>query len=311
MAEEEQQHKEQPIIIKKKGGHGDHPHHGGAWKVAYADFVTAMMAFFIVMWILASSEETKKAVSAYFEDPGAFSFITGKSTSPVNLNINIQKKGPGKGKGKGKGEGKGGGGFFDFTEEMADSVASKLIQRAMNDSALAAEKVKSLGDKFEKYWDKLKTQKPDLQHLLNSITIEFSDEGLRIELIESEENMFFQIGSAKLKKNAIDLLKNLAYEIGKLPNHVEIEGHTDSRGYGKGSSFTNWDLSTQRANAARKVMMDGDLLWPGQVTKVTGFADRKLRNKDNPFDVTNRRVSILVKQINSEKFLEIAGENEK
>ncbi len=310
MADEEQQHKEQPIIIKKTGGHGEHPHHGGAWKVAYADFVTAMMAFFIVMWILASSEETKEAVSAYFEDPGAFSFITGKSASAVDLNIKIQKKGEGKGKGKGEGEGKGKGGFFEFSEEMVDSVASKLLQKAINDSSLAADKVKSLGDKFEKYWDKLKNEKPELLQLLNSITIEFSEEGLRVELIESEENMFFRIGSSQLTDEAVGLLQNLAYEIGKLPNTVEIEGHTDSRGYSKGSGYTNWDLSTERANAARKVMMEQDLLWPGQVTKVTGFAYRKLRNKDNPFDVTNRRVSVLVKQIDSEKFLEIARKDE-
>jgi chemotaxis protein MotB len=294
--QEQSQKKEEPIIIKKKKVHGGHGGHGGAWKVAYADFVTAMMAFFIVMWILASSEKTKQAVTAYFNDPGAFSFINGKPTIPIDLQL----------KPAGKGEGKGTN-IISFNEEMADSIVSKLRKKAIEDSVKALENVKKVQEEIKKDFKDAENLKPDLKEVLTHLKLEMTQEGLRIELIEEKESVFFEIGSANLKNQAKEVLKILAQEIAKLPNNVEIEGHTDSRPYSSKNGYSNWDLSSERANSARRIL-DNNGLWNGQISKVTGFADRKLRNSGNPFDVTNRRVSILIRNMNAKDFMKIEQE---
>jgi chemotaxis protein MotB len=302
MAEDNQgQRKEEPIIIKKKKGHCGHGHHGGAWKVAYADFVTAMMAFFIVMWILAASAETKDAVSSYFNDPGAFDFISG-APLVVDLNLKPQNKGPGGGD-EGSEENDGTEPFkISFDDEMTDSIVSRLYQKAAQDSAVAADIVKEISEEITKELGVMIQQKPDLQELLESLKIEMSEEGLRIELIERTESLFFEVGSSNLLPEAKEILAKLAAEIGKLPNNVEIEGHTDSRGYSDGAAFTNWELSSARANSARRVLEQSGL-WEGQVPKVTGYADRKLRNPENPFDVSNRRVSIVIRHLKAKDFV--------
>ena len=316
MADEESghSHKEQPIIIKKikKGGHG---HHGGAWKVAYADFVTAMMAFFIVMWILAASNEsTKKAISEYFNDPGAFNIISGEKI-PIQKSdeINLIIKGA-KGKGKDKGEGRApadtkeqigwGVGFAGSPDDidkykdkakiiLVDSNDMKKLEKAKIDSIRYRKNVEKASEEIRKGLRETLANNPNVKEILSSIRIEMTTEGLRIELIETKDDMFFQVGSAKISPEAERILKKIAEQISPLPNEVEIEGHTDSRQYGKNAAYTNWELSSDRANAARRVLKN--YLWEGQITKVTGFADMKLRNQGNPFDISNRRVSILVK----------------
>lgn len=301
MAEEEQQtRKEQPIIIKKKKGHGGHGHHGGAWKVAYADFVTAMMAFFIVMWILGQSDATKKSVESYFQDPGAFNFITGKKAIPVDLNLAPEggnKDAEGSGDSKEKHQF-----VFGFSPEMKDSIVSKLNQQATQDSAKAAERVKGVAEELKKYIKQEMSNKPELKDILSSIKIEMTKEGLRVELIESQDALFFEIGSSVLSKKAKNVLIQLSKEIGKLPNNVELEGHTDSRAYGSKSGYSNWELSADRANSARR-LMENSGLWEEQIDRVTGYADKKLRNPENPFDLSNRRISILIKQMSSKTFL--------
>lgn len=303
--EQESGHKEQPIIIKKvkKGGHGGH--HGGAWKVAYADFVTAMMAFFIVMWILASSEEVKQSVTAYFQDPGAFSFITGKRTVPIDLGMVPELK-----KGDGDGKGKENTAFvIQFEKKTMDTIQAEALFKALNDSVSAAKRVEVVGDKLKKQIETELSKKPELEDIISSIKIEMTKEGLRIELIESTESLFFEVGSSVLRKEAVDILRKLALEIGKLPNNVEIEGHTDSRSFKSKAIYSNWELSSDRANSARRLLETAGL-WNGQIVKVTGFSDRKLRNAENPFDITNRRVSILIKQLSTDQFMSIAGDKE-
>ncbi len=298
MAAEQKQHKEEPIIIKKKKGHDGHGAHGGAWKVAYADFVTAMMAFFIVMWILGQSEKIKESVSAYFKDPGAFNFITGKRAIPVDLKLQPMDKGEGK-----NDSGKKSNFVFWFDNNAKDSLGEKIKQKAVEDSINAAKRVENMKNNFEKFINEQESIKPELKDILSSIKIEMTKEGLRIELIESSESMFFEVGSAVLKPKAKELLIKLAQEIGKLPNQVDIEGHTDSRKYSGKAVYSNWELSSDRANSARRVL-ESDGLWEGQIDKVTGFADRKLRNTANPFDITNRRVSILVRQLTAKDFIQ-------
>jgi chemotaxis protein MotB len=309
MAEEQRQggdHKEQPIIVKKVkkvvgGGHG------GAWKVAYADFVTAMMAFFIVMWILASSAEVKEQVTAYFEDPGAFSFLTGKRTIPIDLGLKpVPSKGEGDGESGEKSSSNGQGGFMQFEvkldKDSRDSLIDQMKEQAAKDSLAAQKRVESLGKELGDALKELMAKQPELKEILSSIIIEMTKEGLKIELIESSESLFFDIGSANVRKEARDILQKLAVEIGKLPNHVVIEGHTDSRNYAANAKYTNWELSADRANAARRILETAGL-WEGQVMSVTGYADKQLRNIQNPFDISNRRISIIIKQIRADQFL--------
>lgn len=306
---DEQKHKEQPIIVKKikKGGGG---HHGGAWKVAYADFVTAMMAFFIVMWILASSNEVKEAVQEYANDPLSYSVFTGKKRGevPVEIDIGLQpdrrRKKDDDGVNKGENSL-----FFDFNDEDSkQNEDDSRYKQAKEDSTSAAQRVGEVGTDIENLIEDMVSNRPEMREILSSIKIEMTKEGLRIELIETSESMFFKIGSAELTNEAIDVLKQLGSEIGKLPNKVIIEGHTDARGYSTNSDYTNWNLSADRANSARKVL-DNYGLWEGQVERIIGFADRKLRNPNNPFDVVNRRVSILIKHLKVNQFMPNFGEN--
>ncbi|MFN5308902.1 MAG: flagellar motor protein MotB [Candidatus Kapaibacterium sp.] len=271
---------EQPIIKKKKKA-AHHGHHGGAWKVAYADFVTAMMAFFLVMWILGLSDATKKGVAQFFTEPGAFSFLQGKA-----LPVAIDNVKPTAGQGKEDGKKSGGKDAYKLTDSMRKAIVVEKIQ----DSA----RIKSLEKSVKDQIQELAKKDQNLSKLISSLNVQITQEGLRIELVENEESVFFEVGSARLNKQAITLLQQLGAEVGKIPNFVEIEGHTDTRGYGKNTGYGNWELSADRANSARRVM-ESNGLWEGQVIGVKGYADRKLRTPENPFDISNRRVTILVR----------------
>jgi chemotaxis protein MotB len=235
--------KPQPIIVKKKVSHGGH--HGGAWKVAYADFVTAMMALFIVLWLMNSSEKIQKAVGGYFKDPTGTANKIGSDMQGAAENFVITK---------------------DNMEELKEQL-QKTIREI-----------------------------PNLDLLKNHIDMTVTNEGLRIELTESATGTFFDSGSAKISKDGQELLDVLAEELGKLPNKLAFEGHTDSKPYAEGSNYGNWELSTDRANAARPLMgqkgIRGD-----QVTQVRGFADQRLRKKNAPLDPSNRRISLIVQYL--------------
>jgi chemotaxis protein MotB len=233
---------QQIIIIKrKKGGHGGH--HGGAWKVAYADFVTAMMALFIVLWLLSSSEQVQKAVGGYFTDP--------------------------KGHGKEMGNGLRGAGSESLPIHRDDMKKLKeKLDQAVKDTG-------------------------SLEKIRDHIVITVTGEGLRVELIEDENGMFFQSGSPAPTPYGKELLNTLATEIGKLPNKVTMEGHTDSKPFNGRDDYSNWELSTDRANAARRWMQSHGMK-DDQVTQVRGFADQSLRNAANPDDPSNRRVTLII-----------------
>jgi chemotaxis protein MotB len=233
-----------PIIIKKKkGGHGGH--HGGAWKVAYADFVTAMMALFIVLWLLNSSKQIQEAVGGYFKDP------TGTSKK-VGSNM------------VGSGE------AFQLAKEDMPKLKEQL-QKAIKQV-----------DKFDK--------------LKNQIEMTVTTEGLRIELLESEAGTFFDSGNATPSANGKDLLKTLAEQLGELPNKISIEGHTDSKPFAGKGNYSNWELSADRANAARRIMQESGIRFD-QVSQVRGYADQRLRKPDAPEDASNRRISLIVQYL--------------
>jgi len=253
--------------VNKRGGHGGH--HGGAWKVAYADFVTAMMALFIVLWIVANNVTVRASVADYFRDPGAMN----KTSSGVMNGVNSMKP------------------FSDSPPTQPPVPPPHPPQptgTASPPQQAEVEKLRQEGDRLMQMIAAI----PDLIKFKDQIEIKITKDGLRIELIEQAEGLFFDIGSARLKPDAMQLLRLIASRIGTFPNDVVIEGHTDSRPYTR-SGYNNWDLSTDRANSARRVIEEGGIR-ERQITSVNGYADRRLKNPDKPLDYANRRVTILV-----------------
>jgi chemotaxis protein MotB len=230
----------QPIIIKRKGGHAGH--HGGAWKVAYADFVTAMMALFIVLWLMNTSKPVQEAISGYFKDPSGTGKLMGTTQPPAKT----------------------------VTKENLEKVKAELekaIQQMTN-------------------FDKLKSQ----------IELTVTTEGLRIELLESQKGTFFESGDTDPNGVGRELLMTIAEELGKIPNKISIEGHTDSEPFSGRANYTNWELSTDRANASRRLMQQHGLR-SDQVAQVRGFADQQPREKMDASDPSNRRITLIVKYL--------------
>jgi chemotaxis protein MotB len=235
---------EQIIIIRKKGGHGGH--HGGAWKVAYADFVTAMMALFIVLWLMNSSKPVQEAVGGYFRDPHGVAQKKGSALDGAGEAVSIVKK-----------------------EDMA-----KLKENLMK----AMETMPN--------FDKLKKQ----------IEMTLTPEGLRIELMENPQGTFFENGKPQPTPSLQNLLKILAVDVGKLPNSISIEGHTDSKPFSDSQTYGNWELSTDRANTARRLMQDSGVR-PNQVVQVRGYADQDPRKPLQPEDASNRRITLIIRYL--------------
>lgn len=210
--------------------------------MAYADFVTAMMALFIVLWMMNASKQVQEAVGGYFKDPRGFDKMVG-----TNRN--------------------GAGEFVAMKKEDMEKLKEQLLRSIHHLDPL----------------DKLK----------NQIEITITQEGLRIELMESAKGTFFELGSSKPTPALVDLLKVLARELGKLPNNISIEGHTDSKPFSGTNNYDNWDLSTERANEARR-MMQAEGLRSDQISQVRGFADQRLRLPKEPENPSNRRISLIV-----------------
>ena len=239
------------IIKKKARGHGGA--HGGAWKVAYADFVTAMMALFIVLWIVGQSEAVKKAVEAYFKDPGVFD--SSRSGGILQGEKNTSATPP---------------------PMPLDKLAAEM------------DKLKAEAGSIEKAIAEV----PDFSKFKDKVHVTVTAEGLRIDLVEESEGLFFDIGKATVKPETVKLLRLIATHLAPLENGIVVEGYTDARPYAS-SGYSNWNLSTDRANSARTIL-EGNGLGPHQILQVRGFADRNLRTPDKPLDFSNRRVSILV-----------------
>jgi chemotaxis protein MotB len=231
------------ILVKKAKSHAGH--HGGAWKVAYADFVTALMALFIVLWLMNTSPNVRKAVAGYFNDQMGRSTLTGTDRAGASDNLPITK----------------------------DNIA-QLKQRLENNIQ----------------------QMKDLKPLKNQIEITVTPEGLRIELLETKDGTFFDTGSAMLNARGREILALLAQQLRTVPNRVSIEGHTDAQPYSGAANYSNWELSTDRANAARRLMQTTGLR-PNQVSEVRGYADQQLRVPSNPLDPSNRRISLIVQYL--------------
>jgi chemotaxis protein MotB len=242
--------KPQIIIIKKVQGHGGH--HGGAWKVAYADFVTAMMALFIVLWLLNTSEHTKKVIAGYFNDPMGRPTDSGSTQSGADESV-------------------------PFTKENIENLKEQLHKQIQ--------------------------QTANLKDLSKQVEMTVTPEGLRIELLENKDGTFFDTGSITLKPGGKDMLNLLADKLSTVPNRVSIEGHTDAQPFsGTNPLYTNWELSEDRANVARRLMQHPGGLRSNQVSQVRGFADQRMRDPLHPTDPSNRRVSLIVQYLTPADF---------
>jgi chemotaxis protein MotB len=245
------------IIIKKKAKHAGH--HGGAWKVAYADFVTAMMALFIVLWLLTQTDESAKAaIAQYFRTgtlPGGTLMLGTPAGSNPPVPINIFESGSQGGP----------------SPDPGLDVFSRNIRKLLSD----ASKV------------------PELSGLVQHISLKETQEGTLIELIDGSDNFLFPVGSGDLKPGAVQFLSKLAPLLGKLKNRLEIHGHTDARQFDKGAKKSNWDLSFLRANEARRVLEQYGVPL-GKIATVEAHADTQLFNKADPYSSENRRLAILI-----------------
>jgi chemotaxis protein MotB len=246
------------IVRKKSHGGG---HHGGAWKVAYADFVTTMMALFIVLWIIGQNEAVKTAVASYFRNPTILPGSRASTLAPGGAGILPAERVP--------------------TGEERDSEDGTSEEKALQ---AAAGKIKELTE-----------QGGGFEDLRDQIRIELTAEGLRIELIERDGVPFFEVGSAVLIYPLKPLLEKLNQILAELPNAITIEGHTDSRRYSQKRNYSNWELSVDRANSARRVL-DAAGLPAMRMDRVVGHADRVLLTPDDPMHASNRRITILVRR---------------
>ena len=246
--------REQPIIIIKKKGHG-HGHHGGAWKVAFADFMTAMFAMFLVLWIVGQSSDVKSAIAGYFQDPLGRADEFGSSIMP--------------------GEG-------------AQSQSPRIMSPNQVVD-LRRDRLRQLAEQIRQPVREV----PALAEIAEHVEIEVTEEGLRVQLLEDSSGVFFETGSATPRSAGAELLKFLGQKLGSLPNAVVIEGHTDARPYHRADGYSNWELSVDRANAARRIMEEGGLN-DAQIQQVRGWADRKLYKPEQPEADANRRVTVMM-----------------
>lgn len=269
---------EQPIIIKKVYKQ-DGGHHGGAWKVAYADFVTAMMAFFLLLWLISvSSESTLDGLAEFFtptvgiKDSAGIGFQGGEAPTdigtkkdnktPPGIVVGMQPQGP----------------------IPTDPKKEALIE-STEDANLFEKAEKEIKQAFE--------ENPNLEEMKDNIIVEQTPEGLKIELIDSDKQSMFQPGSAGLTEFGRKILGNMLPVVQKMPNHISVTGHTDATPFPKGSKLSNWDLSTERANAARRYLVQ--LGMQGERTaKVVGRADKELLLPQEPKSPRNRRITIIL-----------------
>lgn len=291
-----------PIIIKKvvKGGHA---HHGGAWKVAYADFVTAMMAFFLLLWLLnATTEDQKQGISEYFS-PSTVSNTTGGAggllggaavSSPGAMtsrtavpSVSLELR-PTSGAQDGEAEDEGGGAVEDEDPDKTANVSDEELKEEL------AKREEANFDKAEAEIKQALEASPDLKDLQKHLVIDQTPEGLRIQIVDREGKPMFASGSSRMEKPTRLLLAKITQVVQKLPNKVSVSGHTDSTQFrGSRKGYGNWELSSNRALASRRVMVESGL----KLTKISHISGKEATQpliKDNPKDPRNRRISIVV-----------------
>jgi chemotaxis protein MotB len=290
---------ERPIVVVKRYKRGGHAHHGGAWKVAYADFVTAMMAFFLVMWLVtAVSKDQRAAIFDYFKNPSmeqgksvkpapGMNGPGGASTSPINLRGGLdapritQLERPGIGAPVAP--------VTPPAQQELRTDADKVALDREASKAAERKQLESLMDDLKKAIENSQALAPFKDQLLLDIT----PEGLRIQIVDQQNRPMFDIGSAHLKPYTQAILTELASYLNTVPNHLSLTGHTDATPYAGGSGRTNWDLSSERANAARRALEAAGLSTE-KTARVVGLSSSVLFDRGDPRDPINRRISIIV-----------------
>jgi chemotaxis protein MotB len=309
--------KKQPIIIKriKKGGHG---HHGGAWKVAYADFVTAMMAFFLLMWLLGgTSHLVREGIADWFKNPSGVQGPGGASTSMIKLggameipHSNKQHKAPSDEK------------KHSFKDKTKDNTQEQKPQTPEQNKSLVSEQEKQLDkQRLDTLLQELKAaieQSQALRTFKDQLLLDVTPEGLRIQIVDKENRPMFDSSSAILKSYTKAILDQIGKIINTVPNHISIAGHTDATPFASryiyveyGSfeerrAYTNWELSADRANAARRELIVGGM-HQDKIARVVGLADSVLFDKAKPNDPINRRISIIVLNKETEAAIGLMG----
>jgi len=278
-----------PIIVVKKNKKGHGGHHGGSWKVAYADFVTAMMAFFLLMWLMGNTTEgQRQAISDYFENPSAIAGPGGASNSMIEL-----------------------GGTADLavnqeleTEKNANLGDEGKEAEAEAETERDTQRLEALRRILERAIDKSQALKPFKDQMLLDLT----PEGLRVQIVDKENRPMFDRGSAVLKRYTRKILKEIGRTISGVPNRISISGHTDASRYKFKRNYSNWELSADRANAARRALLEGGMD-KSKVGRVVGLSSSVLFDKTNPYNPINRRVSIIVMNKATEQAM-IQGESQ-
>jgi len=269
----------QPIIIKrvKKGGHGAH---GGAWKIAYADFVTAMMAFFLLMWLLGSTTEgDKKGIADYFQAPLKVALLSGGSGSGDSSHV---IKGGGTDLTRSGGQVKKGDTASRSTINLA---AVKAEQRIAETQRLQA---------LKQHVEDVLASNPKLAALKSQIRLDMTRDGLRIQIVDDQNRPMFDSGSAVVKPYMRELLQEIGSVLAEVPNRLTLEGHTDAAPFGGGErGYSNWELSSDRANASRRELLLGGLP-EDRMLRVQGLASSALFDRNDPLSPANRRISIIV-----------------
>ncbi len=269
----------QPIIVKKikKGGHG---HHGGAWKIAYADFVTAMMAFFLLMWLLGSTTEgDKKGIADYFNSPLKVAMFGGSGSGDSSSII------------------KGGGADLSRSGGQVKQGEVEAKKRTLNLQALKAEQKRAELAKLQAIKEKVEevlASNPKLAAMKSQIRLDMTADGLRIQIVDELNRAMFDSGSAVVQPHMRELLREIGSVLAEVPNRLTLEGHTDAQRFAAGDrGYGNWELSSDRANASRRELVMGGL--PDEhVLRVQGLASSQLIEPDNPASPANRRISIIV-----------------
>lgn len=274
----------QPIIVKKikkvSGGH-----HGGAWKVAYADFVTAMMAFFLLLWLLnVTTKEQKAGLADYFDPVPKVSNTIESGAGGILGGLNISKEGA----------------MVNDNQPIIepDTMEDPALRagQEITDERFREEQRRREEENFKTAESAIKKEmaaNPDLKDLQKNLLIDMTGEGLRIQIVDQEGEPMFPSGSAQMYVKTEKLMAKLAETIAKVPNEISIRGHTDGVPYAKGKAYGNWELSADRANASRRVLI-GNGFPEKRINNVLGKADRDHLVSGNPNDSKNRRISIIL-----------------
>lgn len=270
----------QPIIVKKirKGGHAAH---GGAWKIAYADFVTAMMAFFLLMWLLGSTTEgDKKGIADYFNSPLKLSLLGGGSGSGDSSSVI-----------------KGGGADLSRSSGQVKNGEVEAARRTINLQALKAEQRRAEAARLhalKEKVDEVLANNPRLAAMRSQIRLDMTPDGLRIQIVDEQNRPMFDSGSAVVQAHMRELLREIGSVLAEVPNRLTLEGHTDAQPFAGGErGYSNWELSSDRANASRRELVAGGLP-DDRVLRVQGLASSKLFEPQRPDSPANRRISIIV-----------------